>query len=100
MLLIKCPYCGSRPETEFAFRGEAHIARPGPEASGEDIADFLYVRSNTKGLMAERWRHVSGCGRYFNAVRHTVTDKFLTTYKVGEPKPDLAALAAETAPKI
>ena len=26
--------------------------------------------------------------RFFNAVRDTVTDKFIMTYKAGEPKPD------------
>ena len=27
MLLIPCPYCGPRPELEFRYAGEAHIAR-------------------------------------------------------------------------
>ena len=93
MLLITCPYCGPRPEIEFVARGEAHVARPGAEADAEALAAFLYLRDNTKGLLAERWRHLSGCGRFFNAVRHTVTDKFVVTYLVGEPKPDLAILA-------
>ena len=35
-----------------------------------------------------------GCGRFFNAARDTVTDKFLMTYKAGEPKPELVAAAA------
>ena len=97
MLLINCPVCGmARPEIEFRNMGEAHIARPSAtSASDDDMAGFLYLRSNPKGLIAERWRHVHGCGRFFNAVRHTVTDKFVTTYRVGEPKPDLAALAAD-----
>ena len=34
----------------------------------------------------ERWRHVNGCARFFNAVRDTVSDKFETTYKAGEPR--------------
>jgi len=95
MLLITCPYCGPRPEIEFAARGEAHVARCAPDADGDRIAEFLYVRANTRGYLAERWRHVSGCGRFFNAVRHTVTDKFVTTYEVDDPRPDLAALVAE-----
>lgn len=94
MLLITCPYCGPRPESEFVARGEAHVARVTPDATAEQLAASLYFRDNTKGLLAERWRHVAGCGRFFNAVRHTVTDKFVTTYRVGEPKPDLASLAA------
>ena len=28
MLLIHCPYCGERPELEFPYGGQAHIARP------------------------------------------------------------------------
>ncbi len=28
MLLIDCPYCGERPEPEFVYGGQAHIARP------------------------------------------------------------------------
>ena len=51
MLLIQCPYCGERPESEFAYGGEAHIARPtDPSVLNDDQwAAFLYMRSNTKG---------------------------------------------------
>jgi sarcosine oxidase, subunit delta len=89
MLLIHCPYCGQRPEIEFRYGGEAHIARPADPAalSDEEWMRYLYVRSNPKGMHAERWRHVHGCGRFFNALRDTVTDEFITTYKVGEPRP-------------
>ncbi len=79
MLLIPCPNCGPRPEIEFSYGGEAHIARPpDPDAvSDEAWADFLVARGNLKGRYAERWRHVHGCGRFFNAVRDTVTDRFI-----------------------
>lgn len=95
MLLIHCPYCSKeRPEIEFRYAGEAHLARPeAPETSDAQFAEFLYMRANSKGLHVERWRHTNGCGRYFNAVRHTVSDKFVVTYKAGEPRPDLAKLA-------
>ena len=101
MLLITCPYCGQRPELEFRNMGEAHIARTPFSAAitDEDWAEFLYLRTNTKGLIAERWRHIHGCARFFNAVRHTVSDKFVMTYKAGEPRPDLQALAADLAAK-
>jgi sarcosine oxidase subunit delta len=97
MLLIDCPHCGRRPEIEFRNMGEAHVARPDPAATDPQWAAFLYLRTNSKGLIAERWRHLHGCGRFFNAVRHTVSDRFVTTYKVGDPKPDLEALALEFA---
>jgi sarcosine oxidase subunit delta len=92
MLLIPCPYCGPRPELEFSHGGQAHIARPADPASISDEAwgHYLYMRANPKGVHAERWRHVHGCARFFNALRDTTTDQFPATYKVGEPRPDLA----------
>jgi sarcosine oxidase subunit delta len=96
MLLIHCPYCGEeRPELEFRHAGEAHIARSQTiiETGDEEFEAFLYLRANTKGLVYERWRHVHGCGRFFNAIRDSVTDRFFTTYKVGQPKPDPSRFA-------
>ena len=90
MLLIDCPYCAERrPEIEFAYAGEAHIARP-PDPSTMSDADwegFLFQRTNARGRHFERWRHVHGCGRFFNAVRDTVTDRFERTYVAGEARP-------------
>ena len=94
MLLIPCPYCGmERPEIEFRYGGEAHIARPAdPSAlTDDDWANFLYFRSNPKGVLAERWRHTFGCGRFFNCLRDTASDKILAVYKAGEARPDGAA---------
>ncbi len=91
MLLIACPWCGPRPENEFRYGGEAHIARPEhpAELTDQEWAGFLYFRANPKGIHAERWRHIHGCGCFFNALRHTVTDTILATYKPGEPRPIL-----------
>ena len=96
MLLIHCPYCRiERPESEFRYGGEAHISRPVEPAAVSDAewADFLYMRSNAKGIHAERWRHIHGCGRFFNGVRDTVSDRILATYKPDEPRPDPKALS-------
>jgi sarcosine oxidase subunit delta len=92
MLLIRCPHCGPRPENEFRYAGEAHIARPPKptELSDEAWADYLYMRSNPKGTHFERWRHIHGCARFFNAVRDTVSDRILVTYKAGEPRPQVS----------
>jgi sarcosine oxidase, subunit delta len=100
MLLILCPHCGvERPEIEFRYGGEAHVARPSdPSAlSDDDWARFLYFRSNTRGVFAERWRHAFGCGRFFNALRDTVSDKILAVYKTGEARPDVARSAGRDA---
>ncbi|MEM0906339.1 MAG: sarcosine oxidase subunit delta [Pseudomonadota bacterium] len=100
MLLIHCPYCDEMfPEVEFTYAGQAHIVRPQDPAAVSDEAwrDFLFIRANTKGLHVERWRHTHGCGRFFNVVRDTVSDRILATYKIGTPMPDLSALKSALA---
>ena len=93
MLLIACPWCGPRPELEFRYGGEAHIARPASPDALDDAAwaEYLYHRANPKGAHIERWRHIHGCARFFNCMRDTVTDRIVATYKPDDPKPDGAA---------
>ena len=48
MLLIRCPYCGERPEIEFRYGGEAHIARAGtPARIGASTGDAGYGRGRS-----------------------------------------------------
>ena len=86
MLLIECPWCGTRDESEFSYGGEAHIARPSnPESlNDEQWADYLFMRSNPKGLHREQWVHTYGCRRFFNVERDTVTYQIKSVYKMGE----------------
>ena len=54
MLLLRCPYCETdRAELEFAYAGEAHIARPSdPSAlNDEEWRNFLFIRSNSLGTL-------------------------------------------------
>ena len=85
MLIIPCPHCGPRPENEFRYSGEAHVVRPADPETLDDaaLAELLYMRSNPKGRHAERWRHIHGCGRFFNCIRDTVTDRIERTYPAG-----------------
>lgn len=79
MLLIPCPVCGPRPEAEFTYAGQAHIVRPAEPGglSDQEWADFLYARTNPRGVHAERWRHTHGCARFFSVSRDTFTDRFV-----------------------
>ncbi len=92
MFLIECPWCGVRDESEFNCVGEAHISRPldTEKLSDEEWADYLFMRTNPKGLHREQWLHAAGCRRYFNAERDTVTYRFSGTYKIGEAPPSEA----------
>ncbi len=91
MLLVTCPYCGPRPEVEFRCGGEAHIVRPLQPSTVDDEtwAEYLFYRTNPRGIHAERWLHSHGCGRWFNALRDTASDKFVVSYLMGEPRPRL-----------
>ena len=92
MLLIDCPYCGPRAEVEFSYGNEAHIARPlQPEAlDDDDWADYLFMKTNRKGVMLERWVHSHGCRRWFNVARDTVTYEILAVYPMGAKPPKLS----------
>ena len=89
MLLIKCPWCGYRDQTEFSYGGEAHITRPtnSEEMTDAEWADYLFMRKNTKGKYREQWCHTAGCRQWFNAERDTESYKFSEFYKPADPKP-------------
>jgi heterotetrameric sarcosine oxidase delta subunit len=91
MLLIECPYCGPRDESEFSCGGEAHIVRPlQPDAlDDEQWAEYLFMRSNTRGAHRERWVHSQGCRRWFNVCRDTVSHEILAVYAIGAKPPAL-----------
>ncbi len=75
MLLINCPFCGPRPETEFAYGGPAVARRPEApqDISDEDWVEYLTVVPNPMGPVAERWWHAKGCGCWLVLKRDTVT---------------------------
>ena len=95
MLLIDCPVCGPRDETEFRYGGQAHVAYPDDPAALSDAewAAYVFVRDSPKGWFRERWVHTAGCRTWFNAIRHTVTYEFAATYPVGAPPPPLPPAA-------
>ncbi|MHA1189559.1 MAG: sarcosine oxidase subunit delta [Alphaproteobacteria bacterium] len=93
MFLIKCPHCGERDVSEFSCGGEAHIDRPKWREDMNDVewADFVFMRTNPKGILAERWNHAAGCRRWFNMLRNTATDDILAVYAMGEKPPKVRA---------
>ncbi|WP_128803811.1 MULTISPECIES: sarcosine oxidase subunit delta family protein [unclassified Streptomyces] len=102
MLLIPCPWCGPRDESEYHYGGQAHIPYPDdPSAlTDEEWARYLFFRDNPKGPFAERWNHTAGCRRWFNAVRDTSTNEILAVYRVGEARPDPAEPRAVTSQPV
>ncbi|MEU1799769.1 sarcosine oxidase subunit delta [Streptomyces sp. NPDC019937] len=91
MLLITCPWCGPRDETEYHYGGQAHVPYPGNTAdlTDEQWAAYVFYRDNPKGPFAERWMHSSGCRRWFNLLRDTASYEVLAAYRLDEPRPEL-----------
>jgi heterotetrameric sarcosine oxidase delta subunit len=82
MMLIPCPWCGPRNETEFHYGGQAGVPYPAEPAAltDEEWGRYLFVRANPKGSFHERWCHTAGCRRWFDVVRDTVT------HEIGEAR--------------
>jgi sarcosine oxidase subunit delta len=91
MMLIPCPFCGPRAQDEFVCGGQTGIARPGPAQEVDDAkwAKYLYIRDNPRGWLYERWGHRSGCGEWFNLMRHTRTHEIVGPFNILDPRPDL-----------
>ncbi len=91
MLLLDCPYCGPRDETEFAYGGQAHVPYPDEpdRLSDQEWAQYLFFRDNPKGLFAERWVHSIGCRRWFNAIRDTATYEVRAVYRLTDSRPTI-----------
>ena len=89
MMLIPCPWCGPREETEFHYGGQAHLVYPddpGALTDGE-WADVLFTRENPMGEWSERWMHAAGCRRWFNIVRSTADHRISAVYPMGAAPP-------------
>lgn len=87
MFVFKCPFCQeAREEEEFAYGGEAFIARPANPESTDDAAwgDYLFMRKNVKGWHWEMWSHATGCRKFFVVKRHTATHAVAGSWTLAE----------------
>jgi sarcosine oxidase, subunit delta len=88
MLLITVPTAASARRSNSPTAAGAHRAAGralGARRRGTGPT-YLYMRANTKGVHAERWRHAHGCGASSMrcAIRRPIIS--LATYVVGEPR--------------
>lgn len=80
MLLISCPHCGARNESEFQHGGPVRAPRPeNPKAMDDtEWVDYLTVPNNPMGPVDEKWWHVRGCGAWLTVRRDTLTHEILS----------------------
>jgi sarcosine oxidase subunit delta len=86
MLLIACPFCGPREETEFRYGGEG-VPIP-QEADNRTWARLLYYRTAPAGVFAERWVHTHGCRQWFQVLRDTLTHEISDTCRLDQTPGD------------
>jgi sarcosine oxidase subunit delta len=90
MLRIHCPHCAEiRDEEEFAYAGEAFIARPAKPEEVDDAAwgDYVFMRRNPKGWLWEQWQHSAGCRKVLIVKRHTASYAIAGSWTLAEAKP-------------
>jgi methylglutamate dehydrogenase subunit B len=86
---IDCPFCGLRDAQEFAYLGDASPKRPDPSApdAADAFFDYVYLRDNPAGPLAELWYHTSGCRAWLVVERDTRTHEILGTSLAAAPDP-------------
>lgn len=72
---LDCPYCGRRGSDEFSYLGDAAPKRPrdGGAAATEAWVEYVYLRDNPAGPIAELWYHDGGCQSWLVVERDTRT---------------------------
>ena len=81
MVIIDCPHCGKRNQSEFRYGGE-YNARPKDPMAADDKqwSNYVYIKDNKAGVQREWWYHRTGCGTWFLAERNTKTNVFDRTW--------------------
>jgi heterotetrameric sarcosine oxidase delta subunit len=84
MLLIPCPYCGGRDESEFSYGGPA-IKYPDVERSVsiESWHRVLHLSDNSATVIREYWYHGAGCECWIEINRDLETHEITSPAKTG-----------------
>ena len=84
MLLISCPHCGPRAQSEFIDERTLDALVP-LEAAPELAMQVLFERSNPRGIDDELWRHSHSCRQFMTLRRHRVTHEIIAVTPWGRP---------------
>jgi len=76
MLLIPCPHCGERDESEFDYGGRA-LALPALEADTDNWNEALHFANDSEDCVDEHWYHAAGCERWIRLRRSLSTHEFV-----------------------
>lgn len=76
MLRLPCPHCGERGVVEFRYGEIPTVPEDLIDPAARDL-DRAFMRTNTEGIVTERWFHEAGCRRWMTVRRDTRTDQVL-----------------------
>jgi sarcosine oxidase subunit delta len=82
MMLITCPWCGPRAQSEFTYGGDASLTRPAADAPEAEWFAYVYQRDNPKGPHDELWLHSAGCRSWLKVRRDTRTHDILAVERL------------------
>lgn len=76
MLLIPCPHCGPRDQTEFTYGG---LKTPLPDLNGSlrDWHRAVHLRTGDGQVRSELWCHTAGCESWITVRRDLKTHQIL-----------------------
>ncbi|WP_373475861.1 sarcosine oxidase subunit delta [Sphingorhabdus sp.] len=82
MMLIHCPHCGPRAQSEFVYERTVDSVAPA-NVTNDEAMQTLFTRSNPRGVDDEIWRHTFGCRAWMVVTRHRVTNAISEVRAVG-----------------
>jgi heterotetrameric sarcosine oxidase delta subunit len=75
MLLIPCPYCGERDESEFDYGGRV-VDFPTLDASTSEWHQAVHLCPDNAEWADEFWYHFAGCERWIRLRRNLSNHNF------------------------
>ena len=82
MMLIACPHCGPRAQSEFIYERTVDSVVPLNAPVHEAMAK-LFTPNNPRGVDDEIWRHTYGCRAWMVLTRHRVTNEISECRAIG-----------------
>lgn len=87
-MIISCPFCGPRNQTEFVYWHEADTEFPPLHAPLDAWANAVFQRKNPAGRAQEIWHHSLGCRLWLRIDRDTITHKIFSVEAATGLTPD------------
>ena len=84
MLLIDCPYCGERDESEFSYGGRCIVYPPLDSSTTRgDWHRAIHLHDGSQNVINEYWYHEFGCEQWIGIKRDIESHEITSTSTAG-----------------